>query len=156
MKPTRLLNASVSVFMVLALSVAIFSERLTVMAADTGSGGTLAQDIAKTVTAQPLDVKQLRSVLEPLGWGVTPEPDGSLTLTPGVCRPTVNCHQADSEDRGPSFKAVAARRRCHKWAAELLSYKLSRESTGPYENAHNMQLLTEEDAPTMVEWILSY
>ncbi len=180
MKPTRWLNAFVSVLMVLALSVAIFSGRLTAMAADTGSGGMLAQDIAKTVTAQPLDVKQLRSVLEPLGWGVTPEPDGSLTLTPGVCRPTVppaiharmtqqamalikekgygclNCHQADSGARGPSFKEVAARRRCHKWAAELLSYKLSKESTGPYENAHNMQLLPEEDAPTMVEWILSY
>lgn len=180
MKTTRLLKASVSALIVLALSFAIFSGRLTAMAADTESSGTLAQDIAKTVTAQPLDVQQLRSLLEPLGWGVMPEPDGSITLNPGVCRPTVppaiharmtqqamalikeknygclNCHQVDSGLRGPSFKEVAAKRRCHKWAVELLTYKLSKESTGPYENAHNMQLLAEEDAPTMVEWILSY
>lgn len=180
MKATKMLKASVSVLIVLALSFTIFSGRLTATAAETGSGGMLAQDIAKAVTAQPLDVQRLRSVLEPLGWGVTPEADGSLTLTPGVCRQRVppaihdrmtrqamalikekgygclNCHQADSQLRGPSFQEVATRRRCNKWAAELLTYKLSKESTGPYENAHTMQVLAEEDAPTMVEWILSY
>ena len=180
MKSTRPLKASVGVFIVLALSIAIFSGRLTAMAADTGSGGTLAQDIAKTVTAQPLDAQQLRSVLEPLGWGVTPEPDGSITLVPGACRQTVppaiharmtqqvmtlikekdygclNCHQADAKLSGPSFQEVAARRRCHKWAVELLTYKLSKESVSPYESAHHMQRVSEEDAPIMVDWLLSY
>ncbi len=180
MQATRLLKASLSVLIGLAFSLSILHGSVTAMAADSGSGGALAQDISKTIAAQPLDVQQLRKVLEPAGWGVAADPDGSLTLTPGVCREAVphavharmtqqamtlmeekeyaclTCHAADSRLRGPSFKEVAARRRCNKWAEELLTYKLSKESTGPYENAHNMQLLSEDDAPTMVKWILSY
>ncbi len=177
MKTRRLLNASIS--MLIVLSLAIVSGRLTA-AEGTESDSTLMRNITKTVTAQPLDVQELRSLLEPLGWGVTPEADGSITLIPGACRPTVapaihaqmtqrvmsmikekgyncmDCHQVDGKLRGPSFKEVAAKRRCHKWAVELLTYKLSRESAGPYESVHHMQLVREEDAPIMVDWILSY
>jgi cytochrome c551/c552 len=179
MKTPRPLKVSVSVLIVMALSIAIISGRLTATEGTEGNNA-LMQNIAKTVTAQPLDVPQLRNLLEPLGWGVTPEADGSITLVPGACRPTVppaihakmtqqvmtlikekgyecmNCHQTDTRLRGPSFKEVAAKRRCHKWAVELLTYKLSRESSGPYESSHHMQLVKEEDTPIMVDWILSY
>lgn len=179
MKTRELLKASVvSVVIVLVTSFAIVSGKSTA-AEGTGSEGSLAQSIAKTVTAQPVDVVQLRSLLEPLGWGVTLEPDGSITLVPGACKPTVspaknaqmtqqvmslikdqgydclNCHQVDAKLRGPSFKEVAARRRCHKWAVELLTYKISKESAGPYEQSHHMQRVREEDAPIIVDWILS-
>lgn len=179
MKIRGLRKASLSVLVGLVISFAIFSGRLTA-AEGTGSGSALMQDIAKSITAQPLDIQQLRSLVEPLGWGVTPEPDGSITLVPGACKAKVapalhaqmtkkvtalmkekqyaclDCHQVDTALRGPSFKEVAARRRCHKWASELLTYKLSKEGVGPYESAHHMQRLGEEDASLMVDWILAH
>ena len=163
----------------MVLSFVILSGQLTARDnAERGSG--LEQHIARAVTARPLDAQALRSLLEPLGWGVTPESDGSITLIPDACRQTVapaiqarktqqvmklikdkgysclNCHQIDTKLRGPSFKDVATKRRCYRWAVELLTYKLSVESSGPYETAHHMQLVSAEDAPIIVNWVLSF
>ncbi len=179
METSGLCKASAAALIAMVMSLAVFSGRL-IAAESIEKDSTLAQNIAETVTAQPVDVKQLRSLLEPLGWGVTPEADGSITLVPGACRPAVapaiqaqktqkvmamideqgyeclECHQVDTRLRGPSFKEVASRRRCHKWAFELLTYKLSKESSGPYESPHHMQHVKDAHAPVVVDWILSY
>ena len=178
MKKSDAFKYASNILIILVLGVTALPGRL--VATDNPTGGAeFAAYVAKVVATQPLDLQALRRQLAPRGWGVLQEADGTISLIPGACRQTappailanqtrdvmalmkgkgygcLSCHQVDTRLHAPSYKEVADKRRCHKWAFELLTFKLSKAAVGPYETAHHMQQISEEDAPIIVNWILS-
>jgi len=68
----------------------------------------------------------------------------------------LECHDVDKKVVGPAWKEVAAKRKSHKWAEELIVFKLSNGSVGEYgtvELTHND--VRQEDARVLAKWILS-
>lgn len=68
----------------------------------------------------------------------------------------LECHSVEKKVVGPAWKEVAANRRNHKWAHELLAFRISTGSMGEYgtvEMPHNE--VKEEDVRVIVNWILS-
>jgi cytochrome c551/c552 len=68
----------------------------------------------------------------------------------------LECHDVDRRVVGPSWRAVAANRLGHKWAHQLIVYKISTGSVGEYGTAempHNE--VKEEDLDIIADWILS-
>ena len=68
----------------------------------------------------------------------------------------LECHDVDKRVVGPAWKEVAAKRASHKWAEELIVFKISNGSVGEYgtvEMTHND--VRQEDARVLAKWILS-
>jgi cytochrome c len=68
----------------------------------------------------------------------------------------LECHDVEKQVVGPAWKEVAANRRNHKWAQELLAFRISTGSVGEYgtvEMPHNE--VQENDVRMLVDWILS-
>ena len=71
------------------------------------------------------------------------------------CYRCLECHDLDKRIAGPAWKEVAAKRYGHKWAEELLVFKISNGSVGEYgtvEMTHND--VQEADARVLAKWIL--
>lgn len=68
----------------------------------------------------------------------------------------LECHSVEKKVVGPAWKEVAANRRNHKWAHELLVFRISTGSLGEYgtvEMPHNE--VQDDDVHVIVNWILS-
>ena len=68
----------------------------------------------------------------------------------------LECHAVEKKVVGPAWKEVAANRRNHKWAHELLAFRISTGSLGEYGTVampHNE--VQEDDVRVIVNWILS-
>jgi cytochrome c551/c552 len=68
----------------------------------------------------------------------------------------LECHDVDNRVVGPSWREVAANRRGHQWAHELLVYKISSGSLGEYGTVampHNE--VNDEDLDVIADWIIS-
>ena len=68
----------------------------------------------------------------------------------------LECHDVDKKVVGPAWKEVAAKRKSHKWAEELIVFKISNGSVGEYGTVvmtHND--VRQEDARVLAKWILS-
>ena len=68
----------------------------------------------------------------------------------------LECHDVDKKVVGPAWKEVAAKRKSHKWAEELIVFKISNGSVGEYGTVvmtHND--VQQEDARVLAKWILS-
>jgi cytochrome c len=68
----------------------------------------------------------------------------------------LECHSIEKQVVGPAWKEVAANRKNHKWAHELLAFRISTGSVGEYgtvEMPHNE--VQDDDVHIIVDWILS-
>jgi cytochrome c551/c552 len=68
----------------------------------------------------------------------------------------LECHDVDNRVVGPSWREVAANRGGHKWAHELIVYKISAGSLGEYGTVampHNE--VRDGDLDVIADWILS-
>ena len=68
----------------------------------------------------------------------------------------LECHSIEKQVVGPAWKEVAANRKNHKWAHELLAFRISTGSVGEYgtvEMPHNE--VQDGDVDIIVDWILS-
>ena len=68
----------------------------------------------------------------------------------------LECHDVEKQVVGPAWKEVAANRRNHKWAQELLAFRISTGIVGEYgtvEMPHNE--VQDDDVRMLVDWILS-
>lgn len=68
----------------------------------------------------------------------------------------LECHDVEKRVVGPPWKEVAAKRRSHKWAEQLIAYKIAAGSVGEYGTVampHNE--VADEDLGIIVPWILS-
>lgn len=72
--------------------------------------------------------------------------------------PCAECHRVNSTLVGPSFREVAARRKGHPYAAQLLASKIWNGGTGDYgptSMPNHMGQVSDEDVNAIAAWILS-
>lgn len=68
----------------------------------------------------------------------------------------LECHSIEKQVVGPAWKEVAANRKQHKWAHELLAFRVSTGSRGEYGTVGMpCNEVQEEDVNIIVDWILS-
>ncbi|MDX1755371.1 MAG: c-type cytochrome [Marinobacter sp.] len=88
-------------------------------------------------------------------WGAAPlqAQDGEALFN---SKPCVACHQIDTKMVGPALKEVAAKYAGEDGAVEMLATSIKNGSSGKWgQGVMPPNPVTEEEARTLAEWVLS-